>query len=164
MTNKRLSNLHANLVRHDWSFITDTSDINDDYDKFIAFVSQYINNNLPTKKILLKNDNKHKPWIMAGIRTSCKNKNKLYKLVCQNKYPKEQYVVYRNKLTSLICQSRINYYSCAFNKNVKKNSKMAWRLINNIIGKDVSSFSPSLYCNEVNKFSELRANAVNQML
>ena len=48
---------------------------------------------------------------MAGIRTSCKNKNKLYKLVCQNKYPKEQYVVYRKKQTSLICQSRINYYS-----------------------------------------------------
>ena len=68
-------------------------------------------------------DNRLKPWITSGIRTSCKNKNMLWKFECQNKYTKEQYAAYLTKLTS-ICKRKMNRYSCAFKKNVK-NTKLA---------------------------------------
>ena len=72
----------------------------------------------------------------------------------QNKYPKEQYVLYRNKLTLLIRQSKINYYTMAFAENAK-NSKIAWKLINNLTGKNKTNVSmpmPNLDVNEINRF------------
>ena len=90
----------------------------------------------------------------------------MYKLTCQNKYPKDQYVLYRNKLTSLIRQSKINYYTTAFAENAK-NSKIAWKLINNFTGKNKTNVSmpmPNLDVNEINRFfSELGAKAINNL-
>ena len=126
INNRGLKSLRINLMKYYWFFITKNSKVDDGYDKLISIINELLNTFLPQQKVLIKNGN-DKSWITISLRTSCKHKNKLYKLTCQNKYPEEQYVLYRNKLTSLIRQSKINYYTMAFAENAK-NSKIAWKL------------------------------------
>ena len=84
----------------------------------------------------------------------------------QNKYSKEQYVLYRNKLSSLIHQSKINYYTTAIAEKAK-NSKISWKLINKLTGKNKTNVlmpTPNLDVNEFNRFfSELGAKAINNL-
>ena len=119
INNRGLKSMWINLIKYYWSFITTNSKVDDAYNKLISIISELLNTYLPQQKVLSKNGN-NKPWIKIGLRTSCKHKNKLYKLICQNKYPEEQYVLDRNKLTSFIRQSKINYYTSAFVENAKK--------------------------------------------
>ena len=100
-------------------FSTTNSKVDDDYDKLIFIINELLNTYLLQQKVLIKNVN-DKPLITIGLKISCKHKNKLYKLMCQNKYPKELYVLYRYKLTSFIHQSKINYYTTAFAEKCQK--------------------------------------------
>jgi hypothetical protein len=91
----------------------------------------------------------------------------LYKLVCQNKYPKDLYVAYRNKVTIVICYctSKLNYYSSAFGKNIK-NPNMARKIINemkcNIT--NTTAFPKNLDSNDINKlFTDLGKNAISEL-
>jgi hypothetical protein len=105
------------------------------------------------------------PWLTSGIINSCKQKNKLYKLVCQNKYPKDLYVTYRNKLTTVIRNSKLNYYSSAFDKNIK-NPKMAWKVINEMRCNqtNTTAFPKNLDVNDINKFFiDLGKNAISDL-
>jgi hypothetical protein len=152
LSSKGVSSLRNSLSRHDWSFITNTSNVNLDYDNLVSVITNKIDTYLPVKRVLKHSPNA-KPWITNGIRCSCKQKSKLYKLVCLGKYSKEQYASYRNMLTGIIRRSKIAYYSSAFNKNAK-NPKAAWEIINNLIGKKVSNthLPANLNGNEIKQF------------
>jgi hypothetical protein len=89
----------------------------------------------------------------------------LYKLVCQNKYPKDLYVAYRNKLTIVIRNSKLNYYSSAFDKHIK-NPKMAWKIINEMRCNktNATAFPKNLDSNDINKFfTDLGKNAISDL-
>ena len=84
-------------------------------------------------KIRITNkDKKIKPWITSGIIRSIRTRDKLAKLTKQdptntgliNKYKK-----YRNFLTHIIRQTKINYYSEKFSIN-KDDPKRFWKIIN----------------------------------
>ena len=83
----------------------------------------------------------------------------------QGKYPKEQYIAYRNKLTSIIRKCKIAHYSAAFDKNAKR-PKEAWKIINNLSGKKVTNtpLPDNLNCNEINNFfARLGADAISKL-
>ncbi len=163
--NKRsLDCLRRSLRAQDWSFISDTSDVNQDYDELVSILTVKLDTFLPVKRIPISNDKK--PWITHGIKASCKHKSKLFKLMCQGKVSKEQYNTYRNKLTSIIRLSKIKYYSSVFDNN-PKNSKIAWKVINEITGKNANkneSLPNNLNCNDINRFfATLGSNAISNV-
>ena len=81
---------------------------------------------------------KNKPWITSGIQKSIYIKNKLLKKFINKKDPQskaifhEQYKTYRNLLSTLMKQSKQNYYTKYFENNWN-NIKNAWKEIKTII-------------------------------
>jgi hypothetical protein len=156
--------MHMKLIGQDWSFITPHTDMNSDYNKLTTIISEQLDACLPVKRVAARKPNIN-PWLTSDIINSCKQKNKLYKLVRQNKYPKDLYVVYRNKLTTDIRNSKLNYYSSAFDKNIK-NPKMAWKIINEMRCNktNTTAFPKNLHSNDVNKFFTDRGkNAISDL-
>ena len=76
------------------------------------------------------------------------------KLVIKGKYPTEKYVHYLNNLNNLIKHCKANYYLNIIKNNVK-NSKVAWNVVNELLGKNnKSNANPSVNpdCNKINAF------------
>ena len=59
-----------------------------------------------------------KPWVTKRIRTSIKEKNRLYHIGDQEKYK-----YYRNKICSLTRLSKKHYYCAFFNNNLNNMKK-----------------------------------------
>jgi hypothetical protein len=69
---------------------------------------------MPPLSNLVKNiSNISNPWITAGIKTSIKIKNNLYKKYVKTKslYYHTKFKIYRNKLNHLIKISKTEYYN-----------------------------------------------------
>ena len=77
-----------------------------------------------------------KPWITRGIVTACKKKNVLYRkfLKLRTMEAENKYKVYKNKLTSIMRQSKKEYYHKLLEQN-KNNTQGIWKVLNNIIKK-----------------------------
>ena len=113
----------------DWNTVTNTNDVdtafNTFYDKLITIIDKHV----PLKK-MSKNKVKWltKPWITKCLRTSIKNKNKLYKLYLKTKnhYYLSKFKSFRNKLKHLLLISKKNYYNNYFRLR-KDNIKDVWK-------------------------------------
>ena len=114
--------------------------------------------NKPTVDFMMyfTNNNDYKasqvPWVTTGILASRKVKNKLYKKF--NKNPtdtsKKNYKVYRNKFNKIKRIAKKMYYSNKLNE-LKRNLRLTWKLINEIINKNKSrSELPSNFLKEDN--------------
>ena len=84
--------------------------------------------NAPSKKLSKRKCRQlGKPWITKGLIISIRKKNKLYFTGQQDEYKR-----YRNKLSTLIGLSKINYYHHYFESNVN-NMKQTWKGINILV-------------------------------
>ena len=77
-----------------------------------------------------------KPWITKGIETACKKKNVLYRkfIKLRTTEAENKYKVYKNKLISVMRQSKKEYYHKLLEQN-KSNTQGIWKVLNNIIKK-----------------------------
>jgi len=111
------------------------------------------------------------PWITSGIIASIKRKGFLYKQWKKTvtKHAKEgdlsvytKYKNYRRNLKYIISNAKKSHYAQKF-EQAKGNSKMTWKVINEIRGKTKSSNKPSFIINSklVNDRRDI-ANAFNQ--
>ena len=97
------------------------------------------NQYIPAKKLTNKEFKQTvKPWITLGIRTSIKQKDKLFKKYIDMKHlPTKdkihtEYKVLKNRINSLIYHSKKNYYTQYFSQ-YSNNIKKIWMGIKNII-------------------------------
>ena len=77
----------------------------------------------------------------------------------------EKYVQYRNKLNHLIMVCKADYYINIINSNIK-NSKVAWNVINQLLGKKniKSTLASNLDSYKINEFFvTLRQNAIEDL-
>ena len=116
-----------------------SSEVNLMFDDFYSKLSATIDKHAPLKQ-LSKKDIKYlsNPWISAGIKTSIKIKNNLYKKYVKTKslYYHTKFKIYRNKLNHLIKISKTEYYNRYFTTH-SANIKSVWKGIRQII-----SFKP----------------------
>ncbi len=80
-------------------------------------------------------------------------------------YPKDAYHTYRNKLNQIIKHCKTKYYLDIIQNN-DKNSKVAWNIVNELLGK--TKKHDSLYSNinrdKINEFFiNLGTNAINNL-
>ena len=109
------------------------------FDLLINKLKELVEIHTPTRKLTKKQiQRKNKPWITKGLRKSIIKRDNLLKKYIQSKIPSTKknlhikYKYYRNTITKLIKQSKINHYKKFFENNIN-NSKKIWNGINNII-------------------------------
>ena len=87
---------------------------NTSYEIFIEILNSHIDECLPWKKLKVKTETNE--WLTKGILTSCKEKNRLYKIYkCNPTIENEQtYKIYKNKLTHIIRLSKKIYFRNKF--------------------------------------------------
>jgi hypothetical protein len=112
-----VNNVRHHLMEVDWSFINSNSNVEDDYNLFLEKLCNITDVYLPIQSITNKVKDNNK-WITNGIRTSCKNKSKICRLIKQGKYPLKDYTIYKNKLNSNIRSAKSSFYYNLCAKNV----------------------------------------------
>ena len=82
------------------------------------------------------NKRSDKPWLSKGLINACRKKNLLYRqqLGKKSQALKQRYLVYKNKLTSILRKAEKQYYTDKLN-GLKGNMKETWSVINCLIGR-----------------------------
>ena len=109
------------------------------FDNYLNTLNALINSHGPLKKLNKKQRKfQQKPWVTRGIQNLIHKENRLFKkyIKCNNHNNKNalhnEYKAHRNKLSSLMKQSKKFYYANYF-KNSIKDMKTTWKGIKSII-------------------------------
>ena len=137
----RVQNFSNDIKLVNWDLVLNSVSADDAYNHFITDFTKVYNNHFPFKSSRISKSVKRKiprkPWITTAIVKSIHRKEKLYKKYVSN--PSEDrkavYITYRNKLTTLIRNSKRNYYADKLNE-LKHNAKQTWKVLNNILGRN----------------------------
>ena len=101
------------------------------YDNYWTRVFECYNIAFPIKTSSVKA--KHPaPWMTLRLKQCITKKSKLYKMFLKGRITKEEYVMFRNRLTALIRRVKRLYYSKLL-YNCSNNSKKMWSCLNSII-------------------------------
>ena len=152
MKNIDKENLVADILNIDWHEVlsAELMDTNHSFDRFDKKVSEIVDRYVPLKKVNKKELRlQTKPWITPGIIKSIKRRDKLLRLYIKTNEPNRkeeihtQYKVLRNKITTLIRNSKKNHLQNYFTKNAQDIRK-TWSGIKNIINiKPTSKAQPA---------------------
>ena len=129
-------------------------DTNASYDYFVEKITLLYNTCFPVIDDQLKQNKCRKPWISTGILRSISKKNRLYKMYLRklSESSRLKYIVYKNKLTTIIRNAKKRYFYNLFEK-CKGNMKKTWNEINNILGNRKQHALPNEMYFDDNKYS-----------
>ena len=118
---------------------SDNVNINDAFKKFFNIMNNIIDTNVPLKRLTKKQRlSKTKPWITAGIKKSIKQRNFFYKKYLRENninikaHYQQLYKFYRNRIVTLIRNSKANHFKNYFYDNIK-DSRKVWEGIRELI-------------------------------
>ena len=127
----------------DWTYLYSIDNPNTAFSYFIKKIKKIHNKSFTYKKI--KPSQRNTPWITTGILKSIKRKNKLYLKSKLNPNFKQDYKQYRNTLTNIIRNAKINYHRNMLT-NLKNNATKLWshlKLLTNTTANIKISLSPN---------------------
>lgn len=168
ITQTSLEQFYSYILNYDWSHVIDNVCPNTSYNNFFNVFKEYYDVCFPEKKIRINSKSDRSPHITPAILKSIKEKNRLERLA--KKWPltyKEQYKIYRNRLTSLLKTTKKLYYQDQLLNNQGKPSSH-WKSINTILGRCLKGHSQTIElvpCSSdiPNKFNEHFLNAGGNM-
>ena len=139
------------LINVTWEdILTEESDINTNFDKFIDIFDRLYNKHFPITTKIISNKRMMNPWISTGLLNSIRHKNRLYKKMKLGLIPQLEYNIYRNRTNALIKLTKRNYYLNIFS-TYKKSTKKLWQAINTLSKASVSksTFSTLIHENKI---------------
>ena len=131
------------LLATDWTYLYSIDNPNTAFSYFIKKIKKIHNKSFTYKKI--KPSQRNTPWITTGILKSIKRKNKLYLKSKLNLNFKQDYKQYRNTLTNIIRNAKINYHRNMLTK-LKNNATKLWshlKSLTNTTANNKISLSPN---------------------
>ena len=121
ITDKKIKEFKTRLAKTDWSAIHMNDDTNDSYTYFIKTFTMLYDECFPFIKQTNVKCKPKKPWISNGLLVSIKKKNRLY--IAYLRKPSDnsraKYTLYKNKLTTLVRNSKKQYFMTFF-RSVKE--------------------------------------------
>lgn len=131
-----LTSFRNELLQTDWSDIWHANTAETAYEGFLnKFIIAY-DKHFPYKT--LKHPRKgRKPWITKTCLKEIHIKNKLYAVFISNKNDDtlREFKVQRNKVNTLLRYERRRYLHNLFDKKVMKNTDLAWKRLNVLLGR-----------------------------
>ena len=123
---KNMTKLNTELKNANWARVYNELNPNTSYEIFIEILNSHIDECLPWKKLKVKTETNE--WLTKGILTSCKEKNRPYKIYkCNPTIENEQtYQIYTNKLTHIIRLSKKLYFRNKFDIIFKNDCRKTW--------------------------------------
>ena len=112
--------LIEHMAKHNWDFITDSSDVNDDCEKLMHKLMESVDQAKCTK---ISNNSYKTPWMTSAILQSCLHKHNLFKQFQSGLIAKTEYTMYRNRLTNLFANAKSNIIQ-KFVRKIKKILKL----------------------------------------
>ena len=131
-----LDTLNADLENADWSKVYHEHDPERAYDLFCEIFIELYNKHLPVQTNKSGKRQSKKPWVTRELLKLIDKKNRCYKRYITSPLD-TNYVKYkklRNKVTSSLRRAKKDYYFKKFD-SIKHNSKLTWKLINTVLGK-----------------------------
>ena len=124
-----------NLIGYDWSFLYEFKNAEQGFDCFMRIFLKLYDESFPKTKVILR-PRQTEPWITKGIRKSSKRKQRLYENFLRNKTVRNEniYKTYRNNYNRNLRLAKRLYVSDLLTK-YKKDIKMTWRTVNDLIGR-----------------------------
>ena len=127
------------INRIDWTPLFNNRSVNAQVRIFLDKIDDILNVMAPIRK-LTKREQKLKvnPWITSGLLKSMRDRDKLYKQFTKETDQVKKNDIFtifkkkRNLIITLLRRSKSNYYASFFNEH-KRNAKMTWEGIRNII-------------------------------
>lgn len=131
------------LNEESWTAVLSNDDPNLALNNFYAVLQKYI---IKSQEPIAPPKSKHKhikPWITRGLIISIQHRNKLFKIyknhqnLCtsknevQNHTKRNEYILFRNYLNTIIKKRKQQYYSTQL-QNAHNDSKKTWQVINEI--------------------------------
>ena len=164
------------LINADFTEVLETNNVEQAFSNFNDILFKLYDETYPLVTRTIKCNDQNNAWITPGILQSIKTKNKLYKKFVRKPITYGQiYRTYRNNLTKIIKASKNAYYRVKFS-NVKGNIKETWKVINGMLGKNVSNLNaivkinsklstdPQVISNGFNEyFSNIATNVTNSL-
>jgi len=138
INNKSLANLIQHLQNKRWDEIYNAIDPNLAFNLLIDVITDAIRVTIPERVIKHKKDTH--PWITKGILKSIQKKDRLYKQYRKNPNSNNRilYTQYKNKLTSLIRNSKARYFADRL-KTASGDQNKSWKVLNEILGRSNKS-------------------------
>ena len=138
---RRLEYFKRDLQTISWENVYNLSNPNDQYHCFSELFSYLYDKHFPKQRFRVRP--RRKPWLTNSLINCCRKKNNLYKIYLAKKDNDSEikYKSYKNKLTKILRQAETQYYSEELN-SVKGDIKNTWRVLKNVINKNVSKDSP----------------------
>ena len=121
-----------------WDNVFNENDVNICFNNFLDTYLKLFNTCFPLSKAQYKHDNN--AWLTKGIKISCYNKRKLYKLQRDNNDPtlSTYYKTYCKTLTKVIKLAKQKYYNSLISRSNNKN-RTIWNIINSSTNKKPAS-------------------------
>ena len=122
-----------------WNSVLNNDDPEASYNEFLRIFLYHYEHCFPVRK--RSKNSPRKDWCTQAIANSCKTKCKLYKKFVKNPTDenKRNYILFRNKLNSVIKVAKRKYY---FNLFRDSNIKDTWTCINSIMNKSSGKVIP----------------------
>lgn len=133
ITKVNFPKLNKLLQKESWDDVTQCSDVELGYERFISKFRSILNAATTKTKFKSNKFRKLKPWITAGLINSIHHRDKLKKELIRNfsYHLKAEFTAYRNNLNKLIKKAKNDYFQNKINES-QGDYKKIWDIINDI--------------------------------
>ena len=128
---------HQALESFDWTSLPN-NDINTYVESFTRVLNNLYNSHFPLLTKLIPKNHSNKPWITPSMTKLLKLKSSYFKLLKLDVVTMHENNSFKNKVTSIIRKSKIEYYKSAFSRS-HSNIRGTWRLVNELASRNISN-------------------------
>ena len=121
-----------------WEELLIKHDVDENFNIFFNYFKNLYNKCFPVTSKNISSKLLDRPWLSSGLKTSIKNKNKMFKNSKLGLVQVEEYKNYKNRINNLLKLAKKRYYIHLFT-SFKTNTKKLWQAVNRLTGKKGNS-------------------------
>lgn len=138
-----LESFRREIALQQWISLKDKQTADDAYNGFIKIFIHIYSKHFPFK-VYRSSKKARKPWITREHLKKIKDKNRIYQsfLRTRSKDKFLEFKKFRNQLNKELRQAKFQYYEHLFENINKQRPEAAWKVMNNVLGREKNNILP----------------------